>query len=156
VDLGTATIRYVNPIPGQAFAVQLVTFKNLPFIPAGKQLIVWGDVVFSARGCPRFGASLDDTAPPEEESQMGLDSGDPPEHDPTLRVGPDAHEIVMDMNPFTEITDPGTDVLIVQIGDDAVTRDLDALPEEIMIVEPPDIALTPGEGLTSTPRPNRR
>jgi hypothetical protein len=133
-DLGVGRIQYFNPIRGARFFVPLATRKFVPFVAPGNKLIVWGDVVFTSRGCPGFFGAVDGG---DDSSELGTQGPPPPDHDPTLPIGPDDPSIFMDMMPFPEILDPPPDEQISATADGRNLPRLNAISNQVGTVGNP-------------------
>jgi Putative Ig domain len=142
---GHADIGYFNRFPGAAFAQLPTSGFNVPRIPAGWQFLVWGDIIFETRGCPRFFAAdaLGIKAVPGEDGQIGVQDDSPtPPFDPSIPeiVITDPENVFMDMPlpPMPEDSDViVTEMSVDELGSVNHRPQIDPLPEMLGMEQQP-------------------
>jgi Putative Ig domain/Bacterial Ig domain len=145
-NFGHADIEYFNPIPGMPFAAFRSSQFRVPRnIPPGWQFLVWGDITFETRGCPRFFAAdgLQIKAGPGEDGQIGVEDDSPtPPFDPSIPDVPiaDPENVFMDM-PLPP-TPQGEGVIVNETSTDALGNvnhrpQMDPIPEMLGMEQQP-------------------
>jgi len=125
-QLGTGIISYFDFRPGAAFAVRPTAFVAVPAIPAGNQLLAWGDILFRTRGCPpgalrANGIEVSAQAAPGNESDVGSNDDSPlPAQDPGIveEAITDPQNVFMDMPLPNLPSDGGTGTSLSQVDED--------------------------------------